>query len=205
VAPVPDSLQGHAVFKLVNSHARRAAPLALLAGVLACGGKTDSDVAPGPSPPPVYIPSSPATPARPAPAPTVAAPATPPPSVPQEPESSSSTQEDFVENILGSNCGSCHGPAAPVAASGGIRFIDDVDQLVEAGLILPLQSVQSPIVRVIARGSMPPPGSDVPQMSEPDLDVIISYIDNPRFWPDVPTTPGRAQDGGIEPATLDGG
>ena len=179
---------------------RWAARLLLLAGVLGCGGRAGSGEAPDPVPAPVYIPNNPpsaATPTRPAPAPVAASPQAPPRSPPEEPvlEGSGSTEEDAVENILSANCGSCHGPDAPVEGSGGIRFIDDVDRLVAAGLILPLNALVSPIVRVSAQGTMPPPESGLLPMSNSDLGVIISFIDNPRFWPAVYTTPGPAQDG----------
>ena len=110
--------------------------------------------------------------------------------------------EDAVENILAANCGSCHGPDAPVAGSGGIRFISDLDELVEAGLIVPLNSASSPVVRVSVQGSMPPPSSGLPQMTEADLDTITSYIDNPRYWP-ISAPP--AVDAGTAPPALDAG
>jgi len=208
------------MYGLGGYRARTAARLALLAGVLGCGARAGSDMAPDPAPAPLYIPSFPppsaSAPARPEPAPAAAARQTPPPSPPQGSGSGDTGTEtnlgdravDGVENILSSNCGSCHGPAAPVAGSAGIRFIDDVDQLVAAGLILPLNSVLSPIIRVsVQGGSMPPPSSGVPQISEPDLDFIVRYIDNPLYWPDVPvpTTPAPAQDGGTAPPGGDAG
>ncbi len=206
MAHAPESLQDRAMVGPGGYRAPRVAQLALLAGVLACGGRADSEAAPYPAPAPVDIPSSPlpsaATPARPAPAPAAQ---TPPRGSEAESDSTPYFQVDAVENILLANCGSCHGPAAPVAGSGGIRFIDDVDQLVAAGLILPLSSAQSPIVRVSVSGSMPPPGSGLQPMTEGDLDVIVSYIDDPFYWPDVPTTPGAARDGGTAPPGADAG
>lgn len=200
---------------------RWAAGLALLAGLLGCGGRVGSDEAPDLVPAPLYIPSSASasasTPTRPT-APAAATPEAPSSSAPEVPvlESSWSTQEDLVENILSANCGSCHGPDAPVEGSGGIRFIDDVDRLVAAGLIVPLNALVSPVVRVSAQGSMPPPGSGLFPMSNPDLGVIISFIDDPRFWPSVyatpeaaqdgvPPAPGPAQDGGAAPPAADAG
>jgi hypothetical protein len=41
-------------------------------------------------------------------------------------------------------------------AQAGINFIDDTDQLVEAGLIVPLSSATSRIVVVMRDRSMPP-------------------------------------------------
>jgi len=114
---------------------------------------------------------------------------------------------DAVRAVLQANCGSCHGPTAPLAESGGIRFIDDVDRLVEAGLLIPLNSAESPIVRVTVLGSMPPPGSGLPLMTEADIDTLISFIDNPRYWPGV--APAVTADAGTalppSDAGLDGG
>jgi mono/diheme cytochrome c family protein len=90
-----------------------------------------------------------------------------------------------VENILAANCGACHGPALPVSA-GGIPFIDDLDALVDAGLIVPMSSSTSRMVAVMRDGSMPPPGSDYPGVTERDIDVVAEYIDTPLFWSDPP-------------------
>lgn len=61
---------------------------------------------------------------------------------------------DVVENTLLADCGPCHGPNGN--HSGGIDYINDVDQLVANGLIVPLDSAASEIVRVMTDGSMPP-------------------------------------------------
>ncbi|MEO8179773.1 MAG: hypothetical protein ABI895_13140 [Deltaproteobacteria bacterium] len=110
---------------------------------------------------------------------------------------------DTVENVLMANCGSCHGPAAPVAASGGIRFIDDVAQLVEAGLLVPLSSASSRIIRVMVVGSMPPPSSGLPPVTDADISTIVQYIDNQRYWPDVSLPP--VVDRGAESRPVDAG
>ena len=110
---------------------------------------------------------------------------------------------DAFLNVLLANCGPCHGPAAPLAGSGGIRFFDDVDRLVEAGLLIPLNSAESPIIRVSAQGSMPPPGSGLPLMTEADLGTLIRYIDSPREWPGV--APPVTVDAGAASPAIDAG
>ncbi|HKO93644.1 MAG TPA: hypothetical protein VJU61_20970 [Polyangiaceae bacterium] len=183
----------------------------LLAGALGCGGNAESQRRlpdPAPAAPrgvPGAVPRAPApvsVPALPSaePAPTAA------------PESMRGEGDygyfvkDQVENILIVYCGACHGPAAPAVGSAGIRFIDDVDQLVLAGLIVPLNSAASPIVRAIVLGNMPPPAVLFP-MSDADLDTITWFIDNPREWPDVPLPAAADAGSGTSPADagLDGG
>jgi hypothetical protein len=108
-----------------------------------------------------------------------------------------------AENVLAAYCGSCHGPAAPIAASGGFRFIDDIDQLVAAGLIVPLNSAASPIIARMRDGTMPPSGTGSPYVPYGAINIVAEYIDNPRLWPGVGTpTPS---DGGTETPALDAG
>jgi mono/diheme cytochrome c family protein len=95
-----------------------------------------------------------------------------------------------AENVLGANCGQCHGPALTrTQAQDGINFIDDIDALVRAGLITPLNSAASRIIVVMRDGSMPPPASGLSPAPEADIEVVADYIDNPRFWPDAPPPP----------------
>jgi mono/diheme cytochrome c family protein len=99
------------------------------------------------------------------------------------------TQQDLdkgaVENILQSNCGYCHGPKLTEAqAQAGMNYIDDIDELVKKGKIVPLNSGGSLLVQKIKNGQMPPPTSPYPQLNDADVDKIVSFIDNPRYWPD---------------------
>ena len=87
-----------------------------------------------------------------------------------------------------------------------MRFFEDVERLVEAALLIPLNSAQSPIIRVSVQGSMPPPGSGLRLMSEADIGALVRYIDNPREWPGV--LPPTADAGAISPPSdsgVDGG
>lgn len=92
---------------------------------------------------------------------------------------------DAVENVLLALCGSCHGPGAPPEGAAGISFIGDVNQLAAAGLIVPLSSAASPVIRSMVEGRMPPPESDFLQATEADIDTVVSFVDNPRYWPCV--------------------
>jgi len=99
------------------------------------------------------------------------------------------TQQDLdkaaVENILQANCGYCHGPALTTTqAQAGMNYIDDIDALVKKGKILPLNSGGSLLVQRIKRNEMPPATSPYPQLTDADVDKVVSFIDNPRYWPD---------------------
>jgi len=100
-----------------------------------------------------------------------------------------------AENVLASNCGQCHGPAlTPQQAQAGMNYIDDIDQLVSTGKIIPLNSAGSRIIQRMVRGEMPPVSSGRPQVTEADINTVAQYIDNPRFWPDVAPTGGNCTD-----------
>jgi hypothetical protein len=90
-----------------------------------------------------------------------------------------------AENVLRANCGGCHGPQlTPAAARAGMNFIDDIDELVNQGKIVPLDSAGSPVVSRMKEGSMPPLGTNGPRPSERDISLVEQFVDNPLFWPE---------------------
>ena len=101
-----------------------------------------------------------------------------------------------AENVLRANCGQCHGPAlTPATARAGMNYIEDIDALVEAGKLTPLDSGASLVVRRMRDGSMPPVGSNGPRPSARDIDTVAAFIDNPSFWPEyrpAPTCEGQS-------------
>lgn len=93
-----------------------------------------------------------------------------------------------AENVLRANCGQCHGSNLALnAASGNMNYIDDMDALVKNGKIKPLVSGDSPIVRRMRDGSMPPAGSTGPRPTDQDIDIVARFVDNPIFWPGYAT------------------
>jgi mono/diheme cytochrome c family protein len=89
-----------------------------------------------------------------------------------------------AENVLAANCGQCHGPAlTPQQAKAGMNYINDIDQLVATGKIVPLNSAGSRIIQRMVRGEMPPLDSNLPRVTEADINTVAQYIDNPVFWP----------------------
>jgi hypothetical protein len=177
---------------------------------LGCGGKAADDSQPAapssstpratPTSPPVASP-----PYRPQPAPM-----TPPP---QQPPASSppltfrdgpDLAQAAVENVLMSNCGPCHGPAlTPTQAQAGINYINDIDKLVEKGLIVPLSSATSRIILLMRNGTEPPGASGFAPVTDADIQVVASYIDNPRFWPSL--VPAPIVDAGTDTPIVDAG
>lgn len=186
--------------------------LTLMASALGCGGKATDDANPAEpsySVPRDRPPSPPraATPQRPQVAPIPARDVPPSPYRPQpEPpvESESDLAKAAVENVLAANCGQCHGPSLTRAqAQDGINFINDIDALVEAGLILPLNSAGSRVIVVMRDGSMPPSASGLPPVTEADIATVAVYIDSPRFWPGL--SPPVILDAGTETPAVDAG
>jgi serine/threonine-protein kinase len=102
-----------------------------------------------------------------------------------------------AENILASNCGQCHGgQLTPQTAQAGMNYINDIDKLVETGKIIPLNSAGSRLVQRMVRREMPPVASGLPAVTEADITTVSQYIDNPRFWPDVPVVGTNCEDDG---------
>ena len=91
------------------------------------------------------------------------------------------TAKDAAQNVLLANCGSCHNAAALREVSGGLRSMY-IDELVAAGLLLPLSSATSLVVQRMLDGSMPPAESGLPPVTEADIDTVRQYLDNPLFW-----------------------
>jgi mono/diheme cytochrome c family protein len=89
-----------------------------------------------------------------------------------------------AENVLKSNCGQCHGTQlTPLTAQAGMNYINNIDQLVANGKIIPLNSAGSLVIQRMQKGEMPPPTSGLPPVTEADINTVAQYIDNPRFWP----------------------
>jgi mono/diheme cytochrome c family protein len=93
--------------------------------------------------------------------------------------------ETAAQNILNTECGQCHGPALDAEdAEAGMNFINDMDQLVASpkGLVIPLNSKDSLIIKRMVNGEMPPSYANLDPVSQNDIDTVASFIDNPLFW-----------------------
>jgi mono/diheme cytochrome c family protein len=90
-----------------------------------------------------------------------------------------------AQNILNSECGECHGgQLTPATAKAGMNYIADIDQLVETGKIIPLESGNSRIIQRMQSGEMPPAGSGNQPVRQADINTVAQFIDNPEFWPE---------------------
>jgi mono/diheme cytochrome c family protein len=99
-----------------------------------------------------------------------------------------------AENVLRANCGQCHGPQlSQAAARAGMNFIDDIDELVNQGKIVPLDADNSPVVVRMREGSMPPLNNDGPRPSTQDIETVAEFVNNPLFWPEY--RPAESCDG----------
>jgi len=92
-----------------------------------------------------------------------------------------------AQEILVSNCATCHGPAVsepPHTAEGaaaryggdGIADIGDISALIEDGLIVPGFPEESPLLMLIATGEMPPADSGLPPLSDAQVRRLEKFI-----------------------------
>jgi len=208
LARAPDSFQNPNMPCVKPERVCHWVGLGLMFGALGCGGQAADDSGPAE---PLYsapratpTPPSASRPQRPQPAPLTQPEPAPPRARPQPAVDPVDLSRAAVENVLGANCGQCHGPALTrTQAPDGINFINDIDALVRAGLIVPLSSATSRIIVVMIEGNMPPPESGLAAVTEADIELVASYIDNPRFWADF--APPGVVDAGNETALFDAG
>lgn len=96
-------------------------------------------------------------------------------------------EKTAVQSLLQQNCGSCHGASAtrPPHSLGGtpprygndpIANIDDFDELVASGLIKPGLPEESPLLRLVVKGEMPPSSSGLPPVSGEDVRRLEKFI-----------------------------
>ena len=70
------------------------------------------------------------------------------PAAPKPPPSQADLDKAAAENVLKSDCGYCHGPAlTQQQAKAGMNYIDDIDQLVANGKIVPMNSAGSKVIQ----------------------------------------------------------
>ena len=161
-----------------------------------CGGRSE-DAGDGPLPPERTV-APPPDEEEEAPAvaePTTAEPSTAEPSTADDYEEPPIPYEEpsaIVERalvVLDKYCGACHGrPSDANAEPGPLEFTDDVDRMVALGIIVPFDGGASPLVQVMADGSMPPRGV-VPRPTESEITAIDEFIENPLLWPEQPPVP----------------
>jgi hypothetical protein len=103
-----------------------------------------------------------------------------PPSPPAKPGPMPEIEPQYITRakfVLSAYCGGCHGAALTEAqALGGINYISDWEQLIEAGLIERCSPESSRIVEVMRTGEMPPPETGIDAVSDADINVVKDGI-----------------------------
>jgi hypothetical protein len=159
----------------------------LAALVFACGGQAeggDSDDPfardPGSNGPTTAAPTAPPPAYRPTTAPPPAVSNAPPEQAGLSPQAA---ELRLVETMLSRYCGDCHGAAA--VANGTVASFDsveDIEQMVQSGLIVPLNAERSQLYTRTRNGDMPPPGI-MPRPSQTEIRAFESFIDGDAlFW-----------------------
>lgn len=95
---------------------------------------------------------------------------------------------ELAEQLLGSRCAACHGPASP--AYGGFGDALDPEALVEEGWVTPGNPGNSPILTSILADEMPPSNGGGP-LSAAERTVIEQWIDcGAESWGEVASSRG---------------
>jgi len=80
----------------------------------------------------------------------------------------------YVESMLRTTCGGCHGAAAAGNCRAGMCYIEDIDQLIENGKIQPGDPNASLLYQRISRGEMPPAGNT--PLNDDQIQQIATFI-----------------------------
>jgi len=133
---------------------------------LACSGSDDKDPGSEPvSPPDVTTPPAVTT----SPPDTV----TPPPTATQA-EPPPDINQAYVESMLRTTCGGCHGAAANGNCRAGMCYIEDIDELIAQSKITPGDPNGSLLYQRISRGEMPPAPNR--PLNEDQIQDIATFI-----------------------------
>jgi len=139
--------------------------------VLACSGSDDGDNGNGDTSPstPVTGDPTPGVTTDPTPVgPTATTPVTGQPAEVQ-------INQAFVESMLRTTCGNCHGAAANGNCRAGMCYIESIDELITQGKIIPGNPNESLLYQRISRNEMPPAGV-TPRFNEDEVTDIANFI-----------------------------
>jgi mono/diheme cytochrome c family protein len=139
---------------------------------LACSGSDDNNPGEEPSetPNPTTTNTSTPVPTDNGPAPTV----NPTNDAPDAPDG---VTRAYVESMLRTNCGGCHGNEAEENSScrAGMCYIEDIDELIANGKITPGDPNGSLLYQRISRDEMPPAGV-TPRLNDDEVQDVAQYI-----------------------------
>jgi len=158
----------------------RAVTIGISAALLAlgCSSSDDGNDSEGNNPEPA--PTTPATNPTNTPDPNPPATSLPPSTPPVgDPDGPAQLDDLYVESLLRTACGQCHGEAAQEDGNcrAGMCYIEDVKELIAQGKIVPGSPAESPLYQRISRTDgqkMPPPGNE--PLSAFQIDQIEQFI-----------------------------
>jgi mono/diheme cytochrome c family protein len=140
---------------------------------LACSGSDDNNPKGGDDGETPVTPTTPTTPGT-GPETPSTGPTTP---VTQPPQREDDISRAFVESLLRTNCGGCHGNEAEANSScrAGMCYIEDIDELIANGKITPGDPNGSLLYQRISRDEMPPAGV-TPRLNDDEVAKVAQYI-----------------------------
>jgi hypothetical protein len=91
------------------------------------------------------------------------------------------TERAAIESWLSRDCGACHGPAAAsLGATPPERVVMvDIEELLEAGLIIPCNGESSVLLQRLLDDSMPPPSSSGSRPTSREIRALRSFLQRP--------------------------
>jgi len=140
---------------------------------LACSGSDDNN-------PPAdddNTPNPTATPTDNTPNPTPTPTDNTPDPTPTATDNPDGLSQAYVESLLRTNCGGCHGNEAEENSQcrAGMCYIEDIDELIAQGKITPGDPNASLLYQRISRDEMPPPGV-TPRLNDDEVADVAQYI-----------------------------
>jgi hypothetical protein len=90
---------------------------------------------------------------------------------------SGASEQETLEALLDDYCGDCHGSHYDRFADGaGMNYVDDIEQLIARGKIIPGDPAESKLVLRMVRGEMPPVGADLPPAPEELIERLSDFV-----------------------------
>jgi hypothetical protein len=92
---------------------------------------------------------------------------------------SGASEQETLEALLYDYCGGCHGSDYVdngVVDGAGMNYVDDIDQLIAKGKIIPGDPADSKLVLRVVRGEMPPAGAGLPPAPQELIERLSDFV-----------------------------
>jgi len=87
------------------------------------------------------------------------------------------SEQETLEALLDDYCGDCHGSDYDgFSERVGMNYVDDIDRLIEAGMIIPGDPADSKLVLRMVRGEMPPVGAELPPAPQELIERLSDFV-----------------------------